>query len=154
MTLVRWIGGQSFTGAAEASYALEHGVAPVPSKPLRPERPRRVYQERQSDGTFLDKSRTNEEHEDLKFEYQEDRFKYEIEIKQYDKQAEVWKQNAPKMYHIILQHCSKELETKLKALKDWETVKANQDVLKLMEHIKSIAHQHNETKQGTMALVE
>ena len=33
MTLVRWIGRESFTGAVEASYALEHGAAQVPGKP-------------------------------------------------------------------------------------------------------------------------
>ena len=39
-------------------------------------------------------------------------------------------------------------------LQEWPRIKADQDNLKLIRSIESISHQHDETKQGTMALVE
>ena len=58
------------------------------------------------------------------------------------------------MYHIVMQHCSSEMEERLQALQEWPRIKADQDILKLIRSIESISHQHDETKQGTMALVE
>ena len=55
---------------------------------------------------------------------------------------------------MILQHCSTELEVKLKALAEWPTINANRDVIKLMMMVRTITHQHDETKQGTAALVD
>ena len=75
-------------------------------------------------------------------------------IKKYDKEAKQWATNSAKMYHIVMQHRSSEMKERLQALQDWPRIKADKDVLKLIRSIKSISHQHDETKQGTMALVE
>ena len=154
ITLCRYIGSKTFEGSDKASYALEYGIAPVSVKPEAPQIPSRRKVIVNSDGTTDTVVLDDDAFDHEKEVYKRDWFQYERDVKKYDKEAEQWATNSAKMYHIVMQHCSSEMEERLQALQEWPRIKADQDVLKLIRSIESISHQHNETKQGTMALVE
>ena len=65
-----------------------------------------------------------------------------------------WDENKGRMYHLVLQHCPLELESKLKAMSNWDSVNADRDIIGLLNLVRDITHKHDETRQGTMALVE
>ena len=129
---------------------MEYGIAPVSIKPEAPQIPARKKVIQKDDGTketvVLDNDAFNHEKE----VYKRDWFQYERDIEKYDKEAKQWATNSAKMYHIVMQHW----EERLQALQEWQRIKADQDVLKLMRSIESISHKHDESKQGTMALIE
>eukprot|EP00956_Cyclotella_meneghiniana_P039180 scaffold167175_cov42-Cyclotella_meneghiniana.AAC.1 len=58
------------------------------------------------------------------------------------------------VFQLILQHCDPSLKEKLKTASTYETIKTDNDIVKLLELICGFAHDHDEVKQGTMAFVE
>ena len=58
------------------------------------------------------------------------------------------------MFNLVLAHCPKELQEQLKMLAAWDSTSAAQDLMSLLVMICNLAHQHDKTKQGTMALVQ
>ena len=62
--------------------------------------------------------------------------------------------NRPRAYNLVLQHCPPELETRLISQAKWEQVRANRDVVGLLQMIRDIAHNHDENKPGLMAIIE
>jgi len=72
----------------------------------------------------------------------------------YQSKERIWSDNKGRIYNLSLQHCSTKPEVKLKALAEWPTINADRDVIKLIMMVRTITHQHDETKQGTAALVD
>ena len=72
----------------------------------------------------------------------------------YQAKKERWDDNQPRAYNLVLQHCPPELETRLTTQPKWDTVWMNRDVVSLLEMIRDITHNHDETKLGLMALIE
>ena len=58
------------------------------------------------------------------------------------------------MFNLVLLHCPRELEEVLKTLTKWDAARLGQDAILLLGLIRDVTHKHDETKQGTMALVE
>ena len=54
----------------------------------------------------------------------------------------------------MLQHCPKPLVDKLKAMSTWDDVRNDQDAIGLLCLIRDVTHQHDETRHGSMALVQ
>ena len=65
-------------------------------------------------------------------QYDLDKLDYESARKLYLDAQKAWDDNQGRMYNLVLQHCSKELEVKLRALAEWPAVNAQREVIKLL----------------------
>ena len=54
----------------------------------------------------------------------------------------------------MLQHCPPELKTRLTSQENWDQVRVDRDVVGLLKIIRDIAHDHDESKLGLMAIIE
>ena len=79
---------------------------------------------------------------------------YLAEMKTHRTKKEKWDENRPRTYNLVLQHCPPELETRLTSQANWDQVQANLNVVGLLEMIRDIAHNHNGSKPGLMAIIE
>ena len=75
------------------------------------------------------------------------------DVKTYKRAEENWKKANAKCCSLVLQHCSKDFKERLKSLSDCDKVREDQDVISLLKLVRDITHNDNETKQGTMAIV-
>ena len=57
------------------------------------------------------------------------------------------------MFAIVLQHCPEDLVQRLKSKDSWLEVNLGKDVISLTRMIRDLAHAHDDTTQGTMAIV-
>ena len=57
------------------------------------------------------------------------------------------------MFSILLQHCPKDLMQQLKSINKYWKVNDKKDVISLVIMICDVAHAHNATNQGTIAIV-
>ena len=57
------------------------------------------------------------------------------------------------MFAIVLQHCPEDLVQRLKSKDSWLEVNLGKDVISLTQMIRDLAHLHDDTTQGTMAIV-
>ena len=57
------------------------------------------------------------------------------------------------MFAIVLQHCPLDLVQRLKSKDLWTVTFAKRDVIGLTKMICDVAHAHDDTTQGTMAIV-
>ena len=108
---------------------MEYGIAPVSVKPEAPQIPSRRKVIKKSDSTIETVVLDDDAFDHEKEVYKRDWFQYERDVKKYDKKAERWATNSAKMYRIVMQHCSSEMEERLQALQEWPRVKADQDVI-------------------------
>ena len=58
------------------------------------------------------------------------------------------------MFDLLLTHCPKELKAKLKSFKKWANINSKKDCIKLTKLICSVTHKHDESRQGTMAMMK
>ena len=72
---------------------------------------------------------------------------------EYSKCVKSWKNNRSRMFAIVLQHCPPDLVQRLKSKDLWTPTFAKRDVIGLTKMICDVAHAHNDTTQGTMAIV-
>ena len=79
-------------------------------------------------------------------------WKYELE--DYVKKKRAWEDVKPRAFQLVMTHVDPDLEERLETSSTWATINHNQDVVGLLKLIRAHAHQHDEVKQGTMALVE
>ena len=68
--------------------------------------------------------------------------------------VEHWKENKSRMFAILIQHCPKDLTQSLKSTGRYEAVNYSKDVNYLIKMIRDVAHQYDDTTQGTMDLVK
>ena len=63
-----------------------------------------------------------------------------------------WKNNRSRMFSIVLQHCPADLVQRIKSKDLWAEINLGKDVIALTRVILDIAHAHDDTTQGTMAI--
>ena len=133
LKLSRYVGTQSWKGAHVAAQAMElvEVEEPVFVKSAQP---------------------VKTEGKDVEFEM--DVMEYKDDFVCHSSGKTAWDKNKGRMYHLVLQHCPKELEGKLKAMSSWDSVNATRNVIGLLCLVRDVTHKHDETRQGTMALVE
>ena len=61
---------------------------------------------------------------------------WEGKVQKYLRQKDYWEENNKLVYNLFLQHCTTAMRTKLKGLKEWDKVSADQDGLGLMKLVK------------------
>ena len=71
----------------------------------------------------------------------------------YSKLVKSWKNNRSHMFDIVLQHCPPDLVQRLKSKDLWAITKGRLDVIAITKMICDVAHAHDDTTQGTMAIV-
>ena len=64
-----------------------------------------------------------------------------------------WKANKYRLFEMLLQHCLKNLTQRLKLNSRYEAMNDSKDYIALVTIIRNVAHQNDDTTQGTMALV-
>ena len=72
---------------------------------------------------------------------------------EYSKLVKNLKNNRSCMFAIVLQHCPPDLAQRLKSKDLWTPTFAKSDVIGLTKMIRDMAHAHDDTTQGTMAIV-
>ena len=56
------------------------------------------------------------------------------------------------MFAIVLQHCPLDLVQRPKSKELWSLTNLSKDVIALAKMIRDVAHAHDDTTQGTMAI--
>jgi len=79
--------------------------------------------------------------------------KYGCELDEWSKNVKNWKNNCSLMFAIVLQHCPADLAKKLKSKNLWSVTNLGKDIIALAKMICDVAHAHNDTTQGTMAII-
>ena len=64
-----------------------------------------------------------------------------------------WKANKSRLFGFLLQHFPKYLSQYLNSNGRFEAMNDSKDVIALVTMIRDVDHQHDDTTQGTMALV-
>ena len=79
--------------------------------------------------------------------------RYACEHDEWKSSVKHWKDNKSRMFAILLQHCPKDLMKRLKSNSKYHAVNDKKDVITLVTMIRDVAHAHDDTTQGTMAIV-
>eukprot|EP00957_Ditylum_brightwellii_P112283 8560998-Ditylum_brightwellii.AAC.1 len=79
--------------------------------------------------------------------------KYVRVVDEWLKSIKNWKNNCSCMFVIVLQHCPVDLVQRLKSKDSWSATNLGKDSIALARMIRDVAHAHNDTTQGTMAIV-
>ena len=72
---------------------------------------------------------------------------------EYSKLLKSWKNNCSRMFAIVLQHCPPDLVQRLKSKDLWAVTKEKLDVITLTKMMRDVAHVHDDTTPGIMAIV-
>ena len=134
-TLIQYIGGSSLYKhgteyALNAMKRLEEPTFPDPPDPAPPVDP--------ANPTFQEKK---------------EQMKWESAVKQQILDQQAWKDVRVKMYNLVMQHATPNLEDAMKADTEWDTVSGDYDVIGLLKLIRSFAHKHNDVLDGTVLAV-
>ena len=124
-----------------AALAVEQMKAPEYFKPTRPVLPKKGENK-------------DDEWEIVKTDYICNIEEWKEDFKEFKSLSSAWEENKARVYNLILQHCPKDLEIKLKGLADWDTVSSGQDAIQLLTMVRALTHKHDKMQQGTMAYVE
>ena len=65
-----------------------------------------------------------------------------------------WEENGPKLYNLIIQHYPKTAIMKLQGQPEYKQNTVSRDPVKLLTMLRDMAHNHDLTKDETMAIVE
>ena len=80
--------------------------------------------------------------------------KWEIAYEEYRRDQRIWEEVEPRAFQLFMSHCDEEKEQKLMTLEGWEQINDDQDIMKLLSVMRSIAHKHDEVNGGTMNMVD
>ena len=72
---------------------------------------------------------------------------------EWSKNVKNWKNNRSRMFAIVLQHCPKYLTQWLKSNPRYSVTNSTKYIIDLTRIIRDVAHAHDDTTQGTMAIV-
>ena len=138
---------QSWSEGEDAAAAFETLTQPVYDEPEEPDIPERYIA---ADG--------GKSEEDLAYEvklmiYKMQISKYARNHDEWTKSVKNWKNNRSRMFDIVLQHCPTDLVQRIKSKDLWAETNLGKDVIALTRVIHDIAHAHDDTTQGTMAIV-
>eukprot|EP00957_Ditylum_brightwellii_P185543 14126094-Ditylum_brightwellii.AAC.1 len=79
--------------------------------------------------------------------------KYGCELDKWLRNVKNWKNNCSHMFAIVLQHCPTDLVQRLKSKDLWSVTNLEKDIIALTRMSHDVAHAHDDTTQGTMAIV-
>ena len=138
--LARYLSTQTHNGSSLASVAYETMTMPNIVVPPKPEKPAKAADEtEQSMAVALFNSELAVWTEDYKT---------------YKKKLNDWENSKTRMFNLTLQHCTPELEDKLKVSTGYKEVYQSRDQIGLLALIRDVAHDHTEDKNEVMACVE
>ena len=148
--LSRYVGTQTWSYASKSALAMETMMAPVYHKPTRPVR---EYESAMDSSGIVT---INVPRVPLIDDYI-----FKLDCKEFSRNKKLWKmkeaawkENNAKMFNLVLLHCPRKLKEVLKTLTKWDAARLGQDAITLLGLIQDVTHKHDETKQGTMALVK
>eukprot|EP00957_Ditylum_brightwellii_P054402 4121914-Ditylum_brightwellii.AAC.1 len=78
--------------------------------------------------------------------------KFIIDTDDWSKNVKNWKNNCSCMFASVLQHCTVDLVQWLKSKDLWSVTNLGKDLIALAKMIRDVAHAHDNTPQGTMAI--
>ena len=137
----------SWSDGADAATAFETLTQPVYDEPAEPDIPERYI--------AVDGGKSEEEPA-----YEVKLMRYKIQISKYarnrdewTKSVKNWKNNRSRMFAIVLQHCPADLVQRIKSKDLWDETNLGKDIIALTRVIRDIAHAHDNTTQGKMAIV-
>ena len=79
---------------------------------------------------------------------------WEANMKKVIENRQGWEETKVKIFQLIMQHVHPKLEERLKTSVGWEAIKTDDDVVGVMGLIRKLTHSSDDSKQGTVALVE
>ena len=119
---------------------------PMYNEPAEPVVPERFY-------SYKDKSSEDPEYKSKSLYYRMQLSMYTRNHNEWSKNVKNWKNNHSCMFAIVLQHCPKDLTQRLKSNPRYYVTNTTNDIISLTRMIRDAAHAHNDTTQGTMAIV-
>ena len=148
---------QFWSDAADAARAFEILEEPIYNEPTEPELPLHLLKQESvtgTDGVVVEPSPV----EYPEYESKSQRYRMLISLYSCDHDewrcsVKHWKDNKSRMFAILLQHCPKDLMQRLKSNDKYWKVNDKKDVISFVTMIRDVAHAHNDTTQGTMAIV-
>ena len=144
--LARYVGTCNYRGAATASRIMDTLPLPTFTDVIRPDQPTFKDEE----GTEVDKTQK----EILVLNYSMEISTWIEDVKVVNAKKRDWEENGPKLYNLLLQHCPKTVIIKLQGQPDYEANTVSRDPVKLLVMLRDMAHNHDSTKDETMAIVE
>lgn len=82
------------------------------------------------------------------------REEWKYDLKDYVKKKSAWDDAKLRAFQLVMSHVDPDLKERLESSRTWSTISQDQDVVEQLKLIRAHARQHDEVKQGTMALVE
>ena len=126
--------------------AFENLTEPMYDEPAEPVIPERFY-------NYKDKSVEDPEYESKSLRYRMKLSMYTRNHDEWYKNVKNWKNNCSRMFAIVLKHCPKYLTQRLKSNIRYSVTNSTKDIIALRRMICDAAHTHDDTTQGTMAIV-
>ena len=124
------VGTMSWLGAGAASMTIETMIEPVFEVPTKPEKGADEVEYKGEMELFYEKRR------DL------------------NKKKSAWEGNGPRCYNLMLQHCPPKVKNRLAARPNWETVCSSRSLVGILELLRDVSRNHDESKNGLMEVVE
>ena len=138
---------QPWSDGANAAIAFKTLTEPLYLEPQEPDIPAKFVIGAD------DKSKEDPEYEVKLLRYKMQISKYGRDLDEWSKNVKNWKNNRSRMFAIVLQHCPADLVQRLKSKDLWSVTNLGKDVIALAKMIRDVAHAHDDTTQGTMAIV-
>jgi hypothetical protein len=80
--------------------------------------------------------------------------KWEASFDDYRKKKNAWDDVRPRVFQLCLVHCHPDMEQKVTSAEQYSSINGDQNFVKLLKLMRSIAHQHDDVKGGTMSRVQ
>ena len=81
-------------------------------------------------------------------------FKWKRNYVEVEKQMKTWEEANQRAYNLFRQHATPGIKSKIEAMPGFEAAATAMDGITLLGLFRSVCHQHDDTKQGTMTVVQ
>ena len=149
-TLALYFGETLDKGGRQAQKALEEGKAPTFVKPADPAPIKKMVKVLDKDGKATGREKEVDTNEFNALEMR----KWELNLKKYEADQELWDENNNKIFSVISQRCTGEMLTHLDTLKEYRVAKENQDGIALSLVLLSVSRHESVQVDQTMATVQ
>ena len=139
--LARYLSTQTHIGASLASVAYETMTTPDMAQPPKPSKPEKKGED---ETTYAIETAL----------YSSELVVWAEDYKEFKRKLTAWENSQTRMFNLTLQHCTPELEDKLKVTSGYKDVYQERDPITLLALIRDVAHDHTEDKNEVMACVE
>ena len=159
--LGKYFATQSWSDAADAARTFEVLVEPVYTEPTELDLSKRILTAVKVTNTSADGVVTKTiAPGEVDTEYDSKAHRYCMPISRYSCEHDKWKssvrhleENKSRIFVILLQYYPKDLMQRLKSNNRYYDVNDTKDVILLVTMIRDVAHAHDDTTQGTIAIV-